>query len=152
VSLAHWPWPAGQRPWPEKKERGREEEDTLTNDQVLIWTAWQGSARAAGQRLPEVVFTMAPPGTPHHRHAQTHQDLRGEAPQAPPRAGEVSRSVAIERQFLSGIQTQISSERRRPAKSFGGDGRGLGGEQLAQGGNGGTRQSRPGSPGDGGVN
>jgi hypothetical protein len=36
VSLAHWPWPDGQRPWLEKKEKSREEEDTLTIAQVLV--------------------------------------------------------------------------------------------------------------------
>jgi hypothetical protein len=68
VSLAHWPWPDGQRPWPEKKERGREEDDTLTDAQVLIWTAWQGSAHAAGQRLPEGDFTTA-----HQEHRITSE-------------------------------------------------------------------------------
>jgi hypothetical protein len=67
VSLAHWSWPDGQRPWLEKRERGREEEDTLTDAQALVWTAWRGSARVAGQRLPEGVFTTVPPGAPHHR-------------------------------------------------------------------------------------
>jgi hypothetical protein len=41
-----------------EERRGVErKEDTLTGTQVLIWTAWQGSARAAGQRLPKEVFT-----------------------------------------------------------------------------------------------
>jgi hypothetical protein len=57
VSLAHWPWPDGQRLWPEKKEKGREEEEALTIAQVLIWMAGQGSACAAGQRLPKEDFT-----------------------------------------------------------------------------------------------
>jgi hypothetical protein len=66
MSLAHWPWPDGQRPWPEQKEKGREEEEALTIAQVLVWTAWQGSACAAGQRLPKVVFTTA-----HQEHRIT---------------------------------------------------------------------------------
>jgi hypothetical protein len=48
MSLAHWPGLDGQRPWPEKKEKSREEEDTLTIAQVLVWMAWQGSACAVG--------------------------------------------------------------------------------------------------------
>jgi hypothetical protein len=39
---------------------------TLTNAQVLIWTAWQGSACVAGQRLPEDDFTEHTPRAPHH--------------------------------------------------------------------------------------
>jgi hypothetical protein len=74
MSLAHWPWPDGQRLWPEKKEKSGEKEDTLTNARVLVWTAWQGSARAAGQRLPDVVFTTASPGTLHHRRAHAHHN------------------------------------------------------------------------------
>jgi hypothetical protein len=53
------------------REKGREEEDALTDAQVLIWTAWQGRARAAGQRLLEGVFTTVPSGALHHRQS-TH--------------------------------------------------------------------------------
>jgi hypothetical protein len=82
-------WPDGKRPWPEKKERGREEDDTLTDAHVLVWTAWQGSARAAGQRLPEGVFTTAhqehritgmlthTPGSPRRSTTSTTESRRG---------------------------------------------------------------------------
>jgi hypothetical protein len=33
---------------------------------VLIWTAWQGSACAVDQKLPEDVFTEHSPGVPRH--------------------------------------------------------------------------------------
>jgi hypothetical protein len=63
-----------------EERRGVErKEDTLTDAQALVWTAWRGSAHAAGQRLPEGVFTTAPPGAPHHQRAHPHQDLLGEA-------------------------------------------------------------------------
>jgi hypothetical protein len=44
----------------------REEEDTLIVAQVLVWMAWQGSAYAASQRLPEDDFTEHALGAPHH--------------------------------------------------------------------------------------
>jgi hypothetical protein len=47
-------------------ERERERGITLTVAQVLVWTAWQSSACAAGQRLPEDDFTKHAPGAPHH--------------------------------------------------------------------------------------
>jgi hypothetical protein len=58
-----------------EERRGVEsKEDTLTDAHALVWTAWRGSARAAGQRLPEVVFTSAPPAKhthlDHRKHAQ----------------------------------------------------------------------------------
>jgi hypothetical protein len=54
--LARWP-----RTLAREERRGVErKEDTLTGAQVLVWTAWRGSARAASQRLPEEVFTSAP--------------------------------------------------------------------------------------------
>jgi hypothetical protein len=52
----------GQR----RRRRLEGEEITLTIAQVLVWTAWQGSAYAAGQRLPEDDFTELTPGAPHH--------------------------------------------------------------------------------------
>jgi hypothetical protein len=58
-----------------EERRGVErKEETLTDAQALIWTAWWGSARAAGQRLPEGVFTSAPLAKhthlDHRKHAQ----------------------------------------------------------------------------------
>jgi hypothetical protein len=52
----------GQR----EKKKIRERGITLTDAQVLVWMAWQGSACAAGQRLPEEDFTEHTPGAPHH--------------------------------------------------------------------------------------
>jgi hypothetical protein len=46
-------------------------EDTLTIAWVLVWTAWQGSACAAGKRLPRVVFTSA-----HQEHHITGMHTR----------------------------------------------------------------------------
>jgi hypothetical protein len=110
--LAHWPWPDGQRPWPEKRERGREEEDTLTDAQVLVWTAWQGRARAAGQRLLEGVFTTAPLEAPHRRgstHAWTIANVHSK-PSDEIQLG-VRSVVTGAGKILSGDRTPISSER-----------------------------------------
>jgi hypothetical protein len=68
--LARWPKTLAR-----EERRGVErKEDTLTGAQVLIWTAWRGSARAAGQRLPKEVFTSTPPTKhthlDHRKHAQ----------------------------------------------------------------------------------
>jgi hypothetical protein len=58
----------------EEKRGVERKEDTLTDAQALVWTAWRGSARAAGQRLTEGVFTSAPPAKhthlDHRKHAQ----------------------------------------------------------------------------------
>jgi hypothetical protein len=93
------------------RRREREEEDTLTNAQELVWTAWWGSARAVGQRLPEGVFTMAPLGAPHHRRVHTHHDLLGEAPQA---LGRSRRGVEIssDREAISRAGSSLGSPRR----------------------------------------
>jgi hypothetical protein len=56
----------GQREKKKIRERERERGITLTVAQVLVWTAWQSSACAAGQRLPRVVFTIA-----HQEHRIT---------------------------------------------------------------------------------
>jgi hypothetical protein len=55
----------GQR----RRRRLEGEEITLTIAQVLVWTAWQGSACTAGQRLPEDDFTEHTLGAPHHGNA-----------------------------------------------------------------------------------
>jgi hypothetical protein len=52
----------GQR----EKKKIREGRITFTVAQVLVWMAWQGSACAASQRLPEEDFTEHAPGAPHH--------------------------------------------------------------------------------------
>jgi hypothetical protein len=135
--------------WPKtmagEERRGVErKEDTLTDAQALVWMAWRGSARAAGQRLPERVFTTAPPGAPHHRRAHTHtmvSSMKHHRHHREPARWRVQRRQRGK--ILSEIQPWISSERRRPANPLGGDGRGHGGEQLVHGGGGEARRSRP---------
>jgi hypothetical protein len=48
-----------------RDERGRRRETCSPYAQAHVWTAWRGSACAAGQRLPGEDFTTAPPGAPH---------------------------------------------------------------------------------------
>jgi hypothetical protein len=80
--------------------------------------AWRGSARAAGQRLPEGVFTTAPPGAPHSALppacTHTHHDLLGEAQQAPGRSWR-----GVELGGDREAKTQAGSSHRSPRRGGG---------------------------------
>jgi hypothetical protein len=123
--------------WPEtmagEEREGREEEDTLTNAQVLVWTAWQGRARAAGQRLLEGVFTMAPLEAPHHRRS-THAWTTANVHSKPSEEIQLGvRSVATGAgKIPSGDRTLISSKRRGVSNPLSGGGRGPRGTSYAQ--------------------
>jgi hypothetical protein len=109
----------------QREESGaKRKEDVLTVALALVWTAWRGSARAVGQRLPEEDFTMAPRRAPHHRRAHTHRDFLEEAPQAPGSSRQGGGFSGVTGQFPERGLARISSERRRPANPLGGDGRG----------------------------
>jgi hypothetical protein len=56
----------------EEKIGVERKEDKLTDAQALVWTAWWGSACAAGQRLPEGVFTSAQPAKHTHLDHRKH--------------------------------------------------------------------------------
>jgi hypothetical protein len=100
----------------QRRERGREEEDTLTDAQVHVWTAWRGIARAAGQRLPGEDFTAAPPGAPHltlpPACTHTHTMTSSEKHRAP---GRSRRGVEFsgDREVNSRVRSSPGSPRRR---------------------------------------
>jgi hypothetical protein len=89
----------------QRKESGAgRKKDILTDAQALVWTAWRGSARAAGQRIPEEDFTMAPRRAPYHRRAHTHAVISSMKHRRHQEAtGEVAGSVASRGDFPSGI-------------------------------------------------
>jgi hypothetical protein len=106
----------------------REKKVILTGAQALILVAWRGSARAANKKRPEDDFTVASPGAPQwrfHQHAHSH---RGPLLEAQLASWKGRRAIALEVLGVSrsreGRSPPISSERWRPTKPLGGDGRG----------------------------
>jgi hypothetical protein len=130
------------------------EEITLTIAQVLVWTAWQGSACAAGQRLPGDDFTERTPREPHHGVSTSEYSRITSTG-----GGTTSRREGSAWQQIRGDQrrrvsseetTPISSGRKQTVNPFSVAGRGRLGECFAHGGDGGGHRSWPERPGNGG--
>jgi hypothetical protein len=130
------------------------EEITLTVAQVLVWTAWQGSAYAAGQRLPGDDFTERTPRAPHHGVSTGEYSRITSTGGGTTSRREGSARLQIrgdqQRRVLSEQTIPISSGRKQTANPFGVAGRGRVGECFAQGGDSGGHRSWPERPSDDG--
>jgi hypothetical protein len=104
TELCLWAWLTGHGQMAKdhgrrREKRGREEGGHTHRCPGACLDAWRGSARVVGQRLPEGVFTTAPPGAPHHRRS-THTWTIASTHSMP--SEEIRRGVssaAIERRF-----------------------------------------------------
>jgi hypothetical protein len=85
VSLAHWSWPDGQRPWPEKRKRGREEEEHTHH------TPRRMSGRHGGAVPARPARDYLGRTSPRHHRRSTHTLGQPQARTARPvrRSGEV---------------------------------------------------------------
>jgi hypothetical protein len=85
--------------WPEKRrQRKRRREPPSPDAQAHAWTAWRGSARAAGQELPGEVFTEHTRSTAprrFHRRAHTPRPPRSRTASTGREPSEASGSEAI---------------------------------------------------------
>jgi hypothetical protein len=155
VSLTHWSWPDGPRPWPERREWGREEVGTHSPTPRRM-PGWHGGAVPA--RPARGYPGMSSPSTPGAPHLSASTDVHTHTSQPPVVAqqalGEGSARHRVggdrRRQKPRGNQPQISSERKLPSNPVGRGGRGPRGDCFAPGVGGGSHRSWPEWSGDGG--